>query len=50
MGKCKAANTVVIELIVYTGRLKMGSEGLEPSHLTIQDPKSCVSANFTTSP
>ena len=28
----------------------MGPEGLEPSHLAIQEPKSCVSASFTTGP
>lgn len=28
----------------------VGPEGLEPSHLAIQEPKSCVSTSFTTSP
>ena len=26
----------------------MRATGLEPAHLTAQEPKSCVSANFTT--
>jgi hypothetical protein len=28
----------------------VGVEGLEPPSLAAQDPKSCVSANFTTRP
>lgn len=28
----------------------MGEAGLEPASLSAQDPKSCVSANFTTRP
>ena len=28
----------------------VGEAGLEPANLAAQDPKSCVSANFTTRP
>jgi hypothetical protein len=28
----------------------MGKEGLEPSHLSVHDPKSCLSASSSTSP
>ena len=32
------------------GRSMVGEAGLEPASLAAQDPKSCVSANFTTRP
>ncbi len=34
--------------IVLCGHALVRATGLEPAHLAAQEPKSCVSANFTT--
>ncbi len=37
-------------LVVYALYMVVGKKGLEPSRLTAHDPKSCLSANSSTSP